>query len=349
MYSPGDILMVYPKNDRRLVSDMISQFSHIDKIQTVDIKCSSGHQSSVRCVNFEWLCHWYFDLNGVPRRQFFRLLNFYSCNDFEREKLLDFSLPENIEDFYSYCSRPKRNYCETLRDFPNSINNLGLKELVELIPRIKTREYSICSSYRKDSTKLSLIVAFVKYQTVIRQPRHGVCSNYLCHLNFSDQIYAKILKSTLIFPHRDIPCIMIATGTGCASFHAYIQSIMGNSSNPSHLVFLGFRNKEKDFLFKKDWEDFEKSKNIKMFTAFSRDQHQKIYVQDRITENGSLIWEYISKGAWIYLSGNAKRMPDDVYESIKNIVKLFGKLTEKIATKFMSDLEKLNRYQTETY
>ena len=59
-----------------------------------------------------------------------------------------------------------------------------------------------------------------------------------------------------------------------------------------------------DYLYREEWETMESNGNLKVYTAFSRDQEDKIYVQHRILEQGEWIWKYINdKSAFVYLSG----------------------------------------------
>ncbi|KAF1744157.1 hypothetical protein MXB_673 [Myxobolus squamalis] len=344
-YSPGDVLVVHPKNDKQLVDSMKSLFDHVDEKKLFTIQPLCNGQPSTRLVNFHWLCKWYFDLNAIPRRYFFYLLSQYSTDDVEKNKLIEFYLPENIDSFYSYCSRPRRNYYESLRDFSKSVKCLDIGCLLELIPSMKAREYSICSSYSHES-KLDIVVALVRYQTVIVQPRHGLCSNYLCNLRSGESV------SVELKPNKNIQLIMIATGTGCAAYRAYVQSMPYERSFSTPLVPVPqsqLRNREKDFLFGNDWELFERNGTIKLFLAFSRDQNEKIYVQNKLIENGKLVWDSIQRGAYIYVSGNAKRMPDQIYEAFLDMATIHGSMTLESAKIFLNSLERHNRYQTETY
>lgn len=88
---------------------------------------------------------------------------------------------------------------------------------------------------------------------------------------------------------------------------------------------------------------------IKIHTAFSRDQTEKVYVQNIVLENSKEVYEKIKNGAYIYVFGNAKIMPDDVYETFQNVMIKNGGLNKESAKEYMKYLEKQGRYQTETY
>ncbi|KII72469.1 NADPH-dependent diflavin oxidoreductase 1 [Thelohanellus kitauei] len=348
----GSVLRVFPKNELSLVSKLESLLE-IDCHKKFNIKFSNGHPIEFVTLHDLFVDH--LDINAVPKRRFFQRLSQISAHSVEKERLDELSSSHNLEDYYSYCCRSRRNHFEVLRDFPNTSLQLTLIDVANLIPRMKPRDYSICSSFESANSPISIIVSLVKYRTVIKEPRYGTCSRYLCNLLPGDQLSCEIIHTDLKFPDPQTSSILVATGTGCASIHAFLQSLPCDTPRSKHLVFLGFRfeknlnrNQEKDYLFREDWERFNK-KNIEIFTAFSRDQSNKIYVQHRLIEQGKIVWKYIQNGCYIIVTGGSKRMPDDVYDAFRSIVCENGHMSVDEASRFMQKLERIGRYQTETY
>lgn len=74
------------------------------------------------------------------------------------------------------------------------------------------------------------------------------------------------------------------------------------------------------------------------------------YVQHLITEHGSLLWDMVrNRNASIFIAGSSKNMPQSVRESFVKIAQAHGELTPDEAELFVADMEKKNRYQTETW
>lgn len=86
-----------------------------------------------------------------------------------------------------------------------------------------------------------------------------------------------------------------------------------------------------------------------MDVAFSRDQAEKVYVQDRILENAAEVWQWLQQGAYIYICGDANRMAKDVHNALIQVVKEQGQLGQEQAEEFINDLRKAKRYQRDVY
>lgn len=155
-------------------------------------------------VTFEQLCEEYFDLSAVPRRYTFNVLSRITDSELEREKCLEFTTAEGQDDLYTYTNRPRRNIVEVLQDFPHATKNLTLDMMLEIIPPIKPREFSIASSYKDSKDELHILVAVVKYKTKLVKERLGLCSNYLARLEPGDEISVWLKKGTFQFPQDSV-------------------------------------------------------------------------------------------------------------------------------------------------
>ncbi len=142
---------------------------------------------------------------------------------------------------------------------------------------------------------------------------------------------------------------MIGPGTGVAPFRSFIldRSIRDLGEN---LLFFGCRHKDKDFYFETEWEVLEKNCFLILKTAFSRDQERKVYVQQKIAENASLVWKWLSDSqAWVFVAGNSNQMPKDVIKALEDVAKGRGGMGHTEAENFMIELEKSGRLQMETW
>lgn len=111
---------------------------------------------------------------------------------------------------------------------------------------------------------------------------------------------------------------MIGPGTGIAPYRGFMEE---RSLTPSkNWLFFGERQEKKDFYYKEDWERYCASSHLKLSTAFSRDQEEKIYVQHRMLEQAGELRDWISRGAVIYVCGDAKQMAKQVTATLAEIL-----------------------------
>lgn len=89
---------------------------------------------------------------------------------------------------------------------------------------------------------------------------------------------------------------------------------------------------------------------LQVFTAFSRDQEDKVYVQHRVAENAPLLWRLIAmEGGAVFVAGNAKQMPQGVREAFLEVFRKEGGLEESAAVNYLQAMENQKRYQVETW
>lgn len=352
-YSPGDVVVIMPQNSTESVKEFIdhmklkdNNFFHIEQ-QDKDI---SLPVTLPQPCSVQYLVQHYLDINSVPRRSFFELLSYFADNELEKEKLMEFCTAEGQEELYSYCNRVRRSILEVLQDFPLTSANIPFEYLFDLIPVLQPRSFSIASSQKMFPNEIHVLMAVVKYKTKLYKPRLGVCSTWLSGMSpgtCSVPIWVK--KGTIAFPKdSDTPVIMVGPGTGCAPFRSFIQerTMDGTAGN---ILYFGCRNKDKDFFCKDEWTKLVNKGLLDLITAFSRDQEDKIYVQHRISENKLMLWDVLEKGGWFFVAGNAKRMPDDVKDAIKQVIMECGNNTEDEAEIYIRKLEHCRRYQAETW
>ncbi|KFM56652.1 NADPH-dependent diflavin oxidoreductase 1, partial [Stegodyphus mimosarum] len=350
-YEPGDVVVVWPKNAVEETEDFLSllnvpldsEFILVSSNPELPLPTIMPYPCTVRqCVTS------FFDIMSVPRRSLFDYFYQFSKDELEKEKLKEFTLPEGQEELFSYCNRPKRNILEVLKDFPHTTPYIPFNYLFDMIPQIRPRSFSIASSLCFHPKEFHLLVAVVEYKTRLQKPRRGLCSNWLARLECGTVIPFFIKKGSISLPKENNPIIMIGPGTGCAPFRAFIEKRVYDGIGANYLFF-GSRYKEKDFFFSEDWEEFSKKNLLYLFTAFSRDQEHKIYVQHKLLENRNLIWDLIENHkAYIYVAGNAKQMPLAVKDAFLDIFAKEGKLNPDSCRSYLQNLES-KRYQTETW
>lgn len=353
-YSPGDVAMVAPQNMADTVDDFISYFN-LNPDQLIQL-----HQNDQDILvptipqpcSIRFLVENYLDINSVPRRSFFEMLLYFSDDELERDKLTEFCSAEGQDDLFSYCNRVKRTILEVFHDFPKTSANIPFPYFFDIIPVLQPRAFSIASSLKAYPNEIQLLMAVVRYKTRIQAPRCGVCSTWLSSLNPASDCRVPIWvkKGTIQFPtNTQTPVIMIGPGTGCASFRSFIQDRTVENTGGC-ILFFGCRNENKDFYCKDEWQSVQEKGLLTLYTAFSRDREDKVYVQHKIKEFGKIVWEALDKRkACFYIAGNAKQMPDSVRDALKSVIMTEGQLDSNSADVYLKTLDQTKRYQAETW
>ncbi|CAL1525891.1 unnamed protein product [Lymnaea stagnalis] len=355
-YNPGDVVMVQPQNMPETVESLLETLGQ-DPTKTFLLEENDPDiplpPNFPRPCTVGWLLTNYLDFNSVPRRSFFELLKYHAHDELEREKLEEFCSPQGQEELYTYCNRVKRTILEILQDFSKASAAIPFEYLFDLIPPLQPRAFSIASSPTAHPGELHVLMAVVNYRTKLHLPRRGVCSTWLSSLRPEDgptRIPIWVKHGTIKFPaDSSLPLIMVGPGTGLAPFRSVIHdrcaaNISGN------VLFFGCRSKLKDYYCADEFEKYKERGLLKFFTAFSRDQEEKVYVQHKILEEGEMIFHKISnENASFYIAGNAKSMPDDVKGALIEVISRYGNMTSGEATQYVHDLERQRRFQVEAW
>ncbi|XP_077778376.1 NADPH-dependent diflavin oxidoreductase 1-like isoform X1 [Podarcis muralis] len=292
------------------------------------------------------------DIAAVPRRSFFELAAQLSPDEREREKLAQFASAPGQDELYAYCHRARRTTLEVLSDFPRTAAALPCHLLLDLIPRTRARAFSLASSLLALPGRIQILVAVVRYKTRLAKPRTGLCSNWLASLDPAQgaaHVPLWVKKGALRFPPEpETPVMLVAPGTGVAPFRAALQERVAQGKR-GNFLFFGCRHQAHDFYFRDEWAELVARGFLSVFPAFSRDQDQKVYVQHRILENQALVWDLVQRGAWIYLAGSAKEVPDAVAAALRAAFQSQGAMSPTEAADFLAALERAGRFQAETW
>jgi sulfite reductase (NADPH) flavoprotein alpha-component len=214
------------------------------------------------------------------------------------------------------------------------------------------RLYSIASSAKVTPNEVHLTVAIVRYETNGRQ-RVGVASTFLADRAALGATPVPVFVS---HSHFGVPedsardCIMVGPGTGIAPFRAFVQERAAAGATGRNWLFFGDQRRATDFLYEEEWAAWQQQgKLARLDVAFSRDQAQKIYVQDKMRENAAELWAWLKGGAHFYVCGDAKRMAKDVDAALHEIIAQQGGLDAAQAAEFVKQMKKDKRYQRDVY
>jgi sulfite reductase (NADPH) flavoprotein alpha-component len=267
----------------------------------------------------------------------------------ETSKLQELLAPENKDALKPWLEQ--RQYIDILTEFPSA--QLTAQELVDLQRKLMPRLYSIASSPKVSPQGVHLTVAIVRYQTNGRD-RVGVASSFLADRVAVAETPVPVFVSSSHFglpeDHASKDIIMVGPGTGIAPFRAFVQERVGNTGGGRNWVFFGDQHEATDFLYGDEWKDYVASGTVqKLDLAWSRDQTEKVYVQDKMRENGAELWAWLQGGAIFYVCGDAKRMAKDVDQALHDIAAEHGNMDPEEAAAYVKQLKKDKRYQRDVY
>ncbi|EPZ36052.1 Flavodoxin/nitric oxide synthase domain-containing protein [Rozella allomycis CSF55] len=322
-YNPGDVAALKPQNLPEYVEKLLTRLDWLKYADTsfeltINRPDGSNHFHS-KCWTLRKLLTEELDCYSIPRKSFFEILAQFSHDEMFTERLNHFISPEGLDDFLDYNQRMKKTVLEVLEDFP------GLKFPYEYafdaFPLIKSRCFSISSCIKN---RIELVVGIVNYKTKMKVPREGLCTRWLATLTQNTKVNLSIKKGSFTFSNGVLPTtpiILCCAGTGIAPMRSLIYYLLIHQDFKQEIyLFFGCRNKNKDDIFYKEFNELSNSyPNFTYFYAYSRDQPNKVYIQNILLQNQSLIWSLINhKKASVYISGNTS-LPKEIKKSLLEI------------------------------
>ena len=334
-YEPGDSLGVFPRNDAELVDEILRVlgFSGTEPVSVPD-----GGDAPIREA---------LSANYVITEPSKQLLQACAEKDSSAEFLRDLLDPNTKTEMDRYVWG--RGVIDPLLEFDDA--RFTPEEFVKTLRKLQPRLYSIASSRAAVGDQVHLTVAVVRYESNGRR-RKGVCS---CFLAESDPgarvpVFVHSAKHFRLPEDPALPVIMVGPGTGIAPFRAFLQERRAAGTGGPTWLFFGEQREASDFLYRAEFEQYLKDGSLsRLDTAFSRDQSHKIYVQDRMRENGAEIYKWIQDGAYFYVCGDAARMARDVDSALHEIAASHGGKSPEEAAEFVKELKHQKRYRRDVY
>jgi len=229
---------------------------------------------------------------------------------------------------------------------------LSAQDFVDSLRKITPRLYSIASAQAEVEEEVHLTVGLVEYDKNGQQ-RTGGASGYLANRleeGQSVKVFVEHNDNFRLPASGETPVIMIGPGTGVAPFRAFMQQRDADEATGDNWMFFGDQTFTQDFLYQVEWQGYLKSGLLtRLDLAFSRDQAEKIYVQDRLRENAKELFSWLERGAHVYICGDMSRMAKDVEAALLEIIAEQGSLSEEQAKDYLKDLRNAKRYQKDVY
>ena len=223
---------------------------------------------------------------------------------------------------------------------------------IEALDPLQPRLYSISSSPKVHRGRVALTVDTVRYD-IGKRTLLGVASTFLgrrVHPGDKIKVYVQKAHAFGLPADPSVPIIMIGPGTGVAPFRAFLHERMATQAPGRNWLFFGHQRRDCDFFYEDELTGMKAAGVLtRLSLAWSRDGHEKFYVQNRMAEVGRELWSWIADGAHIYVCGDAQRMAKDVERALVDIVALHGARPVNEAVAFLAELKKAGRYQTDVY
>ncbi len=335
-FTPGDSLGILPQNDPTLIRDLLSFMD----LEPTSFVIDPRSQESLSLLN-------YLTSKVNLSRISTSLLETLTHSSSKKDKITDLLHPEKKTELTSFLQgKDLLDVFEEL-DVSKIKPETILPHLSPLLPRF----YSISSSLKSHENEVHLLVALSSYEHK-KGPRFGVASHFLCNLAKENHteipLYVQPSKHFKIPEDSSKNLIMIGPGTGVAPYRAFLQERAALNAEGNNWLFFGERNRDTDFFYKDFWDSFSAQGKLKLSTAFSRDQEEKIYVQHKLLEEAAEVWRWLENGAYFYVCGDADKMAKDVEAALLQIIQQNGH-TEETAKAYLKNLKVSKRYLADVY
>ncbi|WP_333501044.1 NADPH-dependent assimilatory sulfite reductase flavoprotein subunit [Kluyvera genomosp. 2] len=229
---------------------------------------------------------------------------------------------------------------------------LDAEALIGLLRPLTPRLYSIASAQAEVESEVHVTVGVVRYD-IEGRARAGGASSFLADRVEEEgevRVFIEHNDNFRLPANPQTPVIMIGPGTGIAPFRAFMQQRAADGAEGKNWLFFGNPHFTEDFLYQVEWQRYVKEGVLsRIDLAWSRDQKEKIYVQDKLREQGAELWRWINDGAHIYVCGDANRMAKDVEQALLEVIAEFGAMDIEAADEFLSELRVERRYQRDVY
>jgi sulfite reductase (NADPH) flavoprotein alpha-component len=331
-YEPGDAIGVWPENPPALVDQWLALLK-LDGEQHVH---HEGRELPLR----RWLSH---------ERELTRLsrpLIAAVADTSGDEKLAGLLRPDRSASLAALLAEDQP--IDLWRRHPAE---WSADELVAALRPQTPRLYSIASSQKAVGDEVHLTVAVIDYEAY--GERHwGAASSFIAAASDDHGVPIFIEENERVRLPRDSArdIIMIGPGTGVAPFRAFVQDRRETGAGGRNWLFFGNRHFTRDFLYQVEWQAALKDGSLdRLDLAFSRDANAKVYVQQRIREQGRDLYAWLQEGAHLYVCGDANHMAKDVHAALLDVAVTHGGQSQEQAREWLSGLLQQGRYARDVY
>ncbi|AEO63992.1 uncharacterized protein THITE_2109634 [Thermothielavioides terrestris NRRL 8126] len=352
-YNIGEALGIHADNDPQQVLEFID-FYGLNADDLVQVPSREDPSISETRTVYQSLVQ-NIDILGKPPKRFFESLAEFATDETEKKKLAFLGGKEGADEFKRLSEVDTVTYVDVLQTFTSA--HPPFADLVRIVAPLKRREYSIASAQAVTPTSVALMIVVVDWVDTKGRKRIGQATRYLSQLEVGAAVTVSVKPSVTKLPAKDTaPLIMAGLGTGLAPYRAFVQyramqKAQGKEIGPI-LLYMGSRHRREEYLYGEEWEAYLDAGVITLLgAAFSRDQPQKIYIQDRMRQTlPDIIKAYIHQEGSFYMCGPPWPVPDVtavLEEAIAADAKESGRKVDP--RKEIERLKEAGRYVLEVY
>jgi sulfite reductase (NADPH) flavoprotein alpha-component len=334
-FFPGDSIGVFPKNQAKVVEELIQYFGVSRDTIVIDRKGRNYPLS-------DWLRE-HVEIHKITHTVFDAVVKHaVSWQDKNRLEALNIQQKEKIIAEYELF--------HFLQEYAGG--GVAFHDIVTHLPPLRPRLYSIASGPSLGNKRLELLVARVAYECN-GKVRRGVCSHYLIEealLHADKVLFFHQPSRNFVFPKENTPLIMVGAGTGIAPFRAFMHEVEQKVFRPSACwLFFGEQKSSRDFFYEDFWKRHVEETGLRLHLAFSQDQEHKIYVQHRMWEERRHLWQWLQEGAHVLVCGHAQKMAKDVEQCLLDIAQAEGAMKDEQSKEWLKALRAEKRYMKDVY
>ena len=329
-YQPGDALGVMPLNAPDLVNAILAQLgAKFDQMLTDHDECLG--QLLTKSL----------EIMTPSKELIYQVDKYANCSTLRKaignkDMLEKFLWGKDVLDLISLVPR----------------NVVNANEFVTWLRPLQHRAYSISSSPKIHETEIHLTVAAVRWNYNYRVHK-GVASTFLADHSDKENktgIFLQRNKNFRIPIDNNVPMIMVGPGTGIAPFRAFLQERKAIGASGMNWLFFGDQHRKSDFLYETEFLDMKKTGFLnRLDLAFSRDQSDKVYVQNKMLESGEALYAALENGGTFYVCGDAGRMAKDVDKALHKIISIHGGISSDKSIDYVNGLKREKRYLRDVY
>ncbi|MCJ1364505.1 hypothetical protein MMC16_003616 [Acarospora aff. strigata] len=352
-YDIGEALGIHAENDEHEVQEFIKFYGLIPE-EVVEVPTREDPMVLENRTVYQALMQ-NVDIFGRPPKRFYEALAEFADDENERKALLRFGSSEGGAEFKRRAEVDTITYADILLEFPSA--HPSFHDIVRIVNPMKRREYSIASCQKVTPTSVALMIVVVGWVDPKGRDRFGQATRYLNKLKIGATVTVSVKPSVMKLPPKSTqPLIMAGLGTGLAPFRAFVQHRAWEKAQGKEigavLLYMGSRHQREEYCYGEEWEAYQDAGVITLLgRAFSRDQPQKIYIQDRMRETmNDIIKAYLKEDGAFYLCGPTWPVPDVtnvLQEAITRDAKGVGKKVD--SRREIERLKEELRYVLEVY
>ena len=334
-YESGDSLGIIPTNCPETAAAIIEA---LGADPNTDVDCPDGSRRSLVDA-LTRVC----DI-GRPSDEAVEILASRARDPDQSQKL------QALAEGYPGAEPEGADLLELLTVFPSA--RPPLQEMISALAPLQPRLYSIACSPLVHGGEVHLTVAATRWEKRGRV-RKGVASCFLAERATTD-LEMPVFIQPPAHPFRpprsdDSPTIMIGPGTGIAPFRAFLQERRENAAKGRNWLFFGDQHRATDFLYEEELTAWQKDGLLtRLDVAFSRDQPERVYVQQRMREQSARLWSWLNDGAYVYVCG-AMAMGRDVEAALAAIIARQGRMGTGAAKAYLAQLGREGRFVKDVY